>query len=80
MLVEEIKTSTSKWIKKYFESDQFYWQIGYGAFSISPSHLKIVENYIENQKEHHKKVTYKDELRKLIAKYNIFCEDRYLFD
>lgn len=54
-LVEEIKSHSSKWIKtKGNDYSNFYWQDGYGAFSINPSEVDTVVAYISNQKEHHR--------------------------
>src|SRR5438105_2221600 len=54
-VVEEVKTSSSKWIKtKGQEFNQFHWQAGYGAFSIGQSQAQQVKNYIANQREHHR--------------------------
>jgi putative transposase len=80
-IIEEVKISSSKWIKTKNEIYKgFYWQRGYGAFSISPSHKQIVCNYIANQKKHHQQVTFADELRKLLKKYNVNFEEQYLWD
>jgi len=53
-LISKIKTSSSKWIKTKGLTN-FYWQKGYGAFSVNPTEIGVVENYILNQAEHHKK-------------------------
>ena len=71
-IVEEIKKNSSKWVKTNFDKLQnFKWQIGYGAFSVSSSKIDIVKNYISNQKEHHKKVSFKEELENFLNEYNI---------
>jgi putative transposase len=55
-LVKELKRESSKWIKsKSPLLSRFYWQSGYGAFSVSPGHVDALRTYIENQEEHHKK-------------------------
>jgi putative transposase len=80
-IIEEIKTSSSKLVKtKSPMYKDFYWQHGYGAFSISPGHKEIVCNYIANQKQHHKTISYEDEFRTLLKKYNINFEEKYLLD
>jgi len=80
-LIEKIKSSTSKWIKTNDESfAHFRWQKGYGAFSISPAHLQIVNKYINNQSAHHKQTTFEDEFRALLKKYNVQHDERYLWD
>jgi putative transposase len=78
-LVEEIKKSSSKWIKTKGEHyHNFYWQDGYGGFSVSNSGVESVKKYIVTQKEHHKNVSWIDEYKKLLDAYNITYEDKYL--
>ncbi|NJM36865.1 MAG: IS200/IS605 family transposase [Akkermansiaceae bacterium] len=80
-LVQEIKTGSSKWIKtKGDQYRNFHWQGGYGIFSISPSHRDILEAYIANQAAHHRKETFQDEYRRLLAKYKIEFDERYVWD
>ena len=78
-LVEEIKKSSSKWIKtKGAHYNNFYWQDGYGGFSVSNSGVDRVKTYILNQNKHHEKVTFTDEYKNLLEAYGIPYEDRYL--
>ena len=78
--LEEIKKNSSKWIKTKGENyKNFAWQGGYGAFSVSQSGIKEVKKYIENQKEHHKKVTFRDEFIQFLQKYEIEYDERYLW-
>lgn len=80
-LVQEIKTGSSKWLKtKSAGNAGFHWQGGYGGFSISPSHRPALEKYIANQAEHHRKVTFQDEYRRLLIKYGIQFDERYVWD
>ncbi len=80
-LLEELKKQSSKWIKTKGEKySNFYWQDGYGIFSVNPTQIDVVEKYIENQKEHHKKLTFKDELLAFLKKYNVDFDERYLWD
>lgn len=80
-LVEEIKSSSSKWVKtKAPEYANFYWQDGYGAFSVNPAHVERVITYIKNQKEHHRKKTFQDEFRKILHQYNVEYDERYVWD
>ncbi len=83
-LVEEIKKSSSKWIKTLHTCDdtlsQFYWQRGYGAFSVSQSNLKTVAWYIENQPKHHQKYGFQDEFRKFLTQYIVPYEEKYVWD
>ena len=80
-LVQEIKTGSSKWIKtKGDRFANFHWQGGYGIFSISPSHFPALENYIANQAEHHRKETFQEEYRRLLGKYKVNFDERYVWD
>jgi REP element-mobilizing transposase RayT len=80
-VIEQAKKKTSKWIKtKDKEFSNFYWQNGYGVFSVSQSQLGTVRNYIENQKEHHKRMSFKDEYRSFLKKYEIPYDERYVWD
>jgi REP element-mobilizing transposase RayT len=80
-LLENIKKSSSKWIKTQGEEySGFYWQNGYGIFSVNPTEIDVVEKYIANQKEHHKKKSFQDEFRAFLKKYNIEFDERYVWD
>ncbi len=80
-LLEELKSHSSKWIKtKGHEFDNFYWQDGYGAFSVNPSEVDVVINYIENQKEHHQTKTFQDEYRQFLKKYQVEFDEKYVWD
>ncbi len=79
-LVQEIETGSSKWLKtKGARYADFHWQSGYGIFSISPSHRRTLEAYIANQAEHDRTVTFQDEYRRLLAKYGIALDERYVW-
>jgi len=80
-LVQEIKTGSSKWLKtKCSRNADFHWQSGYGIFSISPTHRPAVETYLANQAEHHCKVAFQEEYRRLLNKYGIQFNERYVWD
>jgi putative transposase len=80
-LVEEIKSHSSKWMKTKDKSlSNFYWQNGYGAFSVNPSETSTVIAYINNQHEHHSKLTFQAEYKSLLNKYNVPYDERYLWD
>ena len=80
-LVEEIKRHSSRWIKtKDFYYIEFAWQGGYGGFSVSPSLHNKTKYYIENQKEHHKKMTFKEEHILFLKEYGIEYNEKYLWD
>ena len=78
-LVSKIKTSSSKFIKKKGITN-FSWQNGYGAFSVSSSKIEVVKQYILNQEEHHKKVSFKEEYRIFLREYKIDYDERYVWD
>ena len=80
-LVEKLKTSTSKWLKtKAPTLHGFYWQSGYGVFSVSESKCPEVVRYVERQQEHHRKMSFQDEFRRLCAKHNLQIDERYAWD
>ena len=80
-LVREVKKSSSDFIKeKKLSKYKFQWQEGYGAFSYSHSNLDNVIRYIENQKNHHKKQTFKDEYIEFLTKFEIEFKNEYLFE
>ena len=80
-LVEEVKSHSSKWIKTKGENYQhFYWQDGYGAFSVNPAEVDTVIRYITNQHEHHGKKTFQEEYRAFLNKYGVAYDERYVWD
>ena len=80
-LLEEIKSHSSKWMKtKGEELSNFYWQDGYGAFSVNPVDLDRVIAYIANQREHHSKITFQDEYRAILKRYKVDYDERYVWD
>lgn len=79
-LMEELKSHSSKWIKtKGSQYLNFYWQDGYAAFSVNPAEIEKVVNYITNQKEHHDKKTFQNELIAFLKKYEVEYDERYLW-
>lgn len=78
-LVEEVKTSSSKWMKSA-GIPEFAWQNGYGVFSVSQSNVNAVREYIEGQAEHHKQRDFKDEFREFCKRYNVAIDERYVWD
>lgn len=80
-LLEKLKANSSKWIKtKDASLFNFYWQDGYGAFSVNPSQVDKVVAYIANQHEHHRKKTYQEEYRSFLKKYKVDYDERYVWD
>ena len=79
-LLEEIKKQSSKWMKtKDASLENFYWQDGYGAFSHSRSQVNKVVQYIHNQQEHHRKITFLEEYVKMLKDFEIDYDERYIF-
>jgi putative transposase len=80
-LVEELKSHSSKWIKTKGKGyENFYWQDGYGAFSVNPAAVDVVARYIANQHIHHERKTFQDEYRVVLVKYRVPYDERYVWD
>jgi len=80
-LMEEVKSNSSKWIKTKDELlKNFYWQNGYGAFSVSPHEVDKVIAYISNQHKHHSQKTFQQEYRNILNKYKVEFDERYVWD
>jgi putative transposase len=80
-VVEEIKKTSSKWIKtKHSRYAGFYWQAGYGAFSVSQSNVERVRTYIATQQQRHRRVSFQDEFRALLRKHGLEFDERYVWD
>jgi REP element-mobilizing transposase RayT len=84
-VVEKIKVSSSKWIKPKAAEfkiplNGFQWQSGYGAFSVSQSDAEVVAKYIRGQREHHRMMAFEDEYRKLLERFQIAYDERYVWD
>ncbi|MEJ6571978.1 MAG: transposase [Akkermansiaceae bacterium] len=80
-LFEITKKESSVWIKKQgAKYENFYWQAGYGNFSVAPSQLDQLIGYIENQEKHHQTVSFQDEFREFLNKYQIEYDERYVWD
>jgi REP element-mobilizing transposase RayT len=78
-LLEDIKTSSSKWMKTKGVAD-FAWQTGYGAFSVGQSQLDDVVVYVSGQKDHHRRLTFQEEYRAFLDKYRVQYDERYVWD
>jgi REP-associated tyrosine transposase len=80
-LIEEIKKASSKWIKTLDARYRgFFWQRGYGAFSVSLSQLDTVAQYVEAQQEHHRTRTFQEEYRELLRRQGVDFDERYVWD
>jgi putative transposase len=80
-LIEQIKRLSSKWIKGLDDRYRgFFWQRGYGAFSVSPSQLDSVLQYVNKQQEHHHTRTFQEEYREFLHRHGVDFEERYVWD
>jgi REP element-mobilizing transposase RayT len=78
-LIQKVKISSSAKIKE-MGIKEFYWQKGYGAFSVSQSKVEIVKKYIQNQPEHHRKFDFQTEYRRFLKEYQIEFDEQYVWD
>ena len=76
--VQSLKMQSSKWINDNYYHGHFNWQSGYGAFSYSKSQVPVVCRYIANQQEHHKHVSFRDELISILDKAGIDYNPDYI--
>ena len=80
-MIEQIKKTSSKWIKaRDARYRGFFWQRGYGAFSVSSSQLASVLKYVDAQTEHHRTRTFQEEYRDLLHKHGVVFDERYVWD
>jgi len=80
-IVKEVKRTSSGWIKEISPShSKFFWQNGYGAFSVGQPQLDQVRHYIETQEQHHHRQTFQDEYRQFLREYEIEYDERYVWD
>jgi putative transposase len=79
-LMEKVKSNSSGWVKKRWQNHaSFGWQTGYAAFSVSKSHVEQVRRYIKNQEEHHRRLSFQEELLAFLDKQGIEYDPRYVF-
>jgi REP element-mobilizing transposase RayT len=78
-VVEEVKKGSSKWMKTQ-DVPTFTWQAGYGAFSVGESQSERVVHYIQRQEQHHRRLSFQDEFRRLLEKYRVVYDERYVWD
>lgn len=79
--VEKVKRESSKFVKTLGAKYQsFYWQRGYGMFSVSSTHRNDVETYVRNQEEHHRRKSFQEEYREFLTRYEIEFNEEYVWD
>lgn len=80
-VIKEVKRGSSLWVKaKGTELADFAWQSGYGVFSIGFSQVDSVRGYVARQEEHHRKVSFQDEFRQLLKRYEVEFDEKYVWD
>jgi putative transposase len=79
--IQKIKANSSRWVhEKWPKRRAFAWQIGYAAFSVSKSNVPSVIKYIDTQEEHHRKITFQEELIGFLRKHDVGYDERYIWD
>jgi REP element-mobilizing transposase RayT len=76
--VRTVKSNSSRWMNERSGDMKFGWQRGYSAFSVSQSAVPIVARYVQNQERHHRRRSFRQELRILLAKHDLCFEERFL--
>ncbi len=80
-IVGQLKKSSNDWLRNRDRQFlDFYWQGGYGVFSVSQSNVEEVRQYIRGQREHHQQVSFQDEFRTFLKRYEIEFDERYVWD
>ena len=80
-IIQMLKQDSSKFVKTLDPKlHTFGWQNGYGLFSVSPTHLESVRNYISGQEEHHRVKSFQEEYKEFLARYNVQFDERYVWD
>jgi REP element-mobilizing transposase RayT len=80
-MVKEAKRGSSLWLKtKSPDLRDFAWQNGYGIFSVGFSQVETVRQYIAGQEIHHRKVSFQDEYREFLKRYEIEFDERFVWD
>ena len=78
-IMRELKSISSRWVREEMKISQFAWQEGYGAFTVSASQRESVRHYIENQEEHHRTRSFKEEYLEFLVKSGVEHDARYLW-
>ncbi len=76
-VVRDLKANSSRWMSE--QGPRFAWQDGFGAFSVSPSRVPLVKNYIHNQEQHHRKRSFEEEFVLLLKKSGVAFDPKYVF-
>jgi REP element-mobilizing transposase RayT len=76
--MRELKKGSSKWVHDEICLKGFAWQEGYAAFTVSASAVDEVRRYIENQEEHHRERSFREELKTMLVRSGVKFDERYL--
>jgi REP element-mobilizing transposase RayT len=80
-LVRDLKSNSCKWYHRRFpHPPDFHWQKGYGAFGANPNDLTTLVKYILNQEEHHRQISFKEEIRRLCREADVVIDERYVWE
>ncbi len=80
-MIKEVKRASSLWVKQQGPAlEGFSWQSGYGIFSIGVSQIGTVRSYIAKQENHHRKISFQDEYRLFLNRYEVDFDERYVWD
>jgi len=80
-IVGQVKTGSTKWLQEQLPIlRNFHWQNGYGAFSVSQSAVEEVRQYVRDQQQRHQVMTFQDEFRRFLEKYQVEYDERYVWD
>ena len=80
-VMQRVKANSSKWMNEREDrTGSFAWQVGYGAFSVSESQMEVVRTYISRQEEHHRRVSFQDEIKAILRKHGFEADSRFLGD
>ena len=78
--VQIIKTGSSRWLHENFRIHRYFaWQVGYGAFTVSPGRVAHTIDYIQNQETHHQQTTFQEEYLKFLKESGVVFDERYLW-
>ncbi len=79
-VIEIVKKDSSKFVKTLpGASQEFHWQAGYGLFGVCHTHFDVVRQYVENQENHHRSVSFQEEFRAILKEHGIDADERYLW-
>jgi REP element-mobilizing transposase RayT len=77
--LRDLKADSSQWVHREIGKQQFAWQTGYAALSVSPWDIDRVKNYVLNQEEHHRRITFQEEYVNILKENGIEYDEKYLW-